>query len=488
MRRSWAGIVVVVGVGIAVVLGGAGCGGSAKHEPEAADKETAKEGAGHGEAEAVVTVRVEPARVGTVTETAEGLGRCEALPDQIATLTPAVEGHVEALLVKQGDSVSKGQPIVELDKSVADADLAEKSATRDGLRASLVLLKSLPRLEEQRPQELAVDQAKIAVDRAQAVMDKLKPLQARNEISGQQLFDATKAYDAAVLMQKSAEAQRRVQMMGPRPEAVAEAEARIKTADGLVAFSQAHLNFHTIHSPIDGVLDSLTCHPGQTIAVGAPIGDVVDARRVHAAVWLPPRVAQAVHKGQKAKVYPTDDRPKPEPHDATKAEDHPAKPGGDEPKAEAHEPKAEEAGMEGTVDFVGRVTDPQTGNLSVLILVDNESGRLALGQTLEVSVATVAREGVLQVPAAAIWDSGEGSVLGVVREGKAVMLHPEVGPPHDGWVPVAGTDLKPGEAVIVEGAYNLPEGTPVKVEGAKEVAHAEATKDAAPAAPAEAGR
>ena len=34
---------------------------------------------------------------------------------------------------------------------------------------------------------------------------------------------------------------------------------------------------------------------------------------------------------------------------------------------------------------------------------------------------------------------------------------------------VAGTDLKEGEPVIVEGGYNLPEGTPVKLAGAKAV-------------------
>ena len=72
--------------------------------------------------------------------------------------------------------MKKGQPIVELDKAVAQADLAEKTATRDGLKASLALLKSLPRPEERRANELAVEQAKVAVEQAQAVADRLRPL------------------------------------------------------------------------------------------------------------------------------------------------------------------------------------------------------------------------------------------------------------------------------------------------------------------------
>ena len=78
-----------------IVLAFAGCAshGGASPEDEKHDAEH----------EAHVVVKTEPARLGTLTETVEGLGRCEALPDHIATLTPAVEGHVHELLVAQGD-------------------------------------------------------------------------------------------------------------------------------------------------------------------------------------------------------------------------------------------------------------------------------------------------------------------------------------------------------------------------------------------------
>ena len=275
------------------------CAGCASHGGAAQADEKKEE-----EHEAHVVVKTEPARLGTLTETVDGLGRCEALPDHIATLTPAVEGHVHELLVAQGDAVKKGQPIVELDTAVARADLEEKTATRDGLKASLALLKSLPRPEERRSTELTIEQAKLAVTLAREAADRLRPLRDRREVSEQQLFVAEKAVEQAQLQQQAAEAQLRVMMIGPRPEAVAEAEGKIKTADALVDFSRAHLDYHTIRAPIDGVLDSLHCHPGQTIAVGTPIGEVVDSRQVFASIWLPPRSAESVRIGMAATHQP----------------------------------------------------------------------------------------------------------------------------------------------------------------------------------------
>ena len=428
----------------AVLLAAAvGCGGQTATKGDAEHE---------AEGEAEVVVKAEPARRGSVSESIAGLGRVEALPDHLATLTPAVEGHVHALSAKEGDAVRKGQPIVEFDRAAALADFAEKSSIRDALKASLALLKSLPRAEEQRPLKLAVEQARVGLDRAQRLADEVKKLETSKLASSQQVFDAEKALDTARLQLETAESQFKIQMIGPRPEAVAEAQAKIKTADAAVEFSKAHLDFHTIRAPINGVLDSLTCHPGQTIAIGATIGEVVDSRQVHALVWLPPRSARGVKAGLGAQVRPADEHA-------------------------ASESTAKDDALAGKVDFVGRVTDPQTGNLPVRILVDNEAGRLALGQIVQVSIGRETRTDVLQVPAAAILDLGEGMTLMVVREGKAVVLHPKLGVASDGWVEVSDTDLKPGELVIVEGGYGLPEKTPVKVEEPGKAAAADDEKD-----------
>ena len=121
-------------------------------------------------------------------------------------------------------------------------------------------------------------------------------------------------------------------------------------------------------------------------------------------------------------------------------------------------------GPAGKVVSIGRIVDPQTGNLPVRVLVDNADGRLAVGQTLAVAIEVHERAGALTVPSIALVDLGEGPLVVVVRDGRVVQLHPTSVSTHGKWTVVSGTDLRAGEPVVVEGGFNLPEGTPVMLE------------------------
>ncbi len=421
-----------------------GCGSVHLAATERGDE--AKDGDEHeAKVEGKVTVRAEAAKLGPMIEVVQGLGKCEAIPDRLATLTPAVEGHVEKLLAKPGDRVKAGQAIVHLAEAIARADLAEKTATRDGLKASLKLLESKPRAEERRVNELAIEQAKLGVEKAQRIVDRLTPLLRGHEVSDQQMFEAKQAVEQANIAVKTAESQLKVLMIGPRPEAVAEAQGKIQTADAAVLFSQTHLEYHTIRAPIDGVLDSLTCHPGQTIAIGAKIGEVVDASLVYAAVWLPGRAVERVKPGQKAKIKSAG-----------------------APSWSDRSAETEDLELDGVVEAIGKVADPQTGNIPVHVLVENPKEVLTLGEMVAVEIIVNETPDQILIPFAAVLDQGEGAVVHVIREGKSKPLHPKPGASHDGWIQVSATDLKPGEFVITDGGYNLPEGTTITIATGKE--------------------
>jgi multidrug efflux pump subunit AcrA (membrane-fusion protein) len=179
------------------------------------------------------------------------------------------------------------------------------------------------------------------------------------------------------------------------------------------------------------------------------VGEVVNDRRLFATTWISARMANQVHVDQSARI---------------------------ETALVQSRSEAQEKGnaLGGRVAFVGRVADAQTGNLPVRVLVENPTGLLAIGQTVHVTIVIGQRAHALAVPLAAIHGDGDSAELRVVRDGKAVVLHPTLGIVQSGWVEVTGihnsekkeSELKEGEPVVVEGSYNLPEDTKVKVESA----------------------
>src|SRR5271157_368041 len=143
-----------------VLASAGGCGGRTHAAADAQDKKPSEP----------IAVRVQPAELRTMAQVIVGLGSCEPVLHKTATLAPAVEGRVLEILVKPGQALKAGQPIVRLDARVADANFREKKITREGLEASLRLLKALPRPAEQKLLQLAIDDAKVSVQKAESVV------------------------------------------------------------------------------------------------------------------------------------------------------------------------------------------------------------------------------------------------------------------------------------------------------------------------------
>ncbi len=128
------------------------------------------------------------------------------------------------------------------------------------------------------------------------------------------------------------------------------------------------------------------------------------------------------------------------------------------------------------------------------ILLDNAGGRIAVGQTAGVSIIVRQHARALVVPSAAMIDLGEGPVVVVVREGKAALLQPTATSTHGVWTIVSGTDLQSGEQVVIEGGFNLPDGTPVVAEtdcanaGCQDAAMSQTPAPSADAAAGRSGR
>ena len=453
----------------------------------------------HDPAEAVVTVRTAPAATETIEVAIAGIGRTEALPDRLVTLTPALAGHVHEIQANLGDLVHQGDVIVQLDATVAEADLAAARANRDTLRAALDLLEAPPRAEDRKGLEIAVEQAKAAVGRAQAAVDRLRPLR-----RGRKSPRPSCTTPSSCSFRRSCSSNRPKRSWNccwsGRAEAVAEAVARLAGAEQAVGLAHAHRDLLSLRSPIDGVLDSLSCHPGQALAAGTIIGEVVDARRLNVVAWLPPASAARVKPGQTVRVelpdVPVSQAAEPADNDPEQTASAAAEPSAEAPSdastgpadthvasespsrqtPEPHEATGPSRQATGKVVSVGRIVDSLTGNLPVRMLLENADQRLAIGQTVSVSIVVAEHTQALVVPSAALIDLGDGPVVVVVREGKAIQLHPAAVSLHGAWTIISGTDLQSGEPVIIDGGFNLPDETPVLIETAEQASPAESRR------------
>jgi HlyD family secretion protein len=401
----------------------------AKSEPAATE---------HAEAPSnAVDVTVAPVEKRKIHKATTTFGRCEALPEYQALVTPVIEGRVAELLAKEGDELKAGQPIIQLDTTLAQADLKEKEAARDSLVASLQALNSVPRTEEQRTSQLAVDQADLALKRAQVLLDRLRPLRERNEVPEAQIIDAEQARTQAELQKKTAQAQLNQLMLSPRPELLAEAKSKVTVAEEAVKTARSRLDLHTIRAPVAGVLDSLSCRKGQTVATGTTVGEIINTREVLAVAWLPPAWQQDIKVGQAAQIHV-------------------------ESTGAAASNKMGRA-IEGKIVYIAHSTDSQTGNIPVHVRVSNPDAHLVIGQSISIEFEGQESKENLCVPLAAIHDEGDTSAVTVVRDGKAAVLKPTIGASDSSWVAISGTDLAEGESVVVAGAYNLPDGTAVRI-------------------------
>ena len=364
-----------------------------------------------------VRVRVQPAAERTLAERVTGLGHCEAVPEHFASLTAAAEGRVVGLLKRPGEVVKAGEAIVQLDAAIAEKGLVEKQRALES-------------------QKLAIDQAELALKKAQLTANHLKQLRQRAEISESAMYDAETAEQQADLQVQAAKAQ-------------------YKMAEAAIATANAQLAQLTIRTPIAGILNELTCQLGQTLAVGTSVGEVVDAAQLQAVIWLTVADAKRLKPKQIAAVRPCDSS-----------------------LDQGHDDGAPAAVLD-----VGRIADPQTGNLPVRIRVDNAAGRLTVGQAVVASIV-LREEKSLAVPKEAVRFSEDEDAaqagkadLVVIRDGKTVTLHPKLGLADSGWVAVGEIELKPGELVVTEGGYHLPDKTAVEIE--KDEAAGEKEKPAA---------
>ena len=221
----------------------------------------AEEHAEEGEEEHAAPVKWEPAKTADLEEWTPLLGIAQPLPNRVARISAPVEGHVISVLtsesgksIVEGQRVERGQIIVRLDDRVLRAN-REKLVVAD------------PELQEQ------IKQAEHAVELARIEVARLKNLE-RSRGTSVPLVTRLEM-DKARLALKNAESQYK----GVKAkENIASAE--LKALD-------EQLSLYTLRAPLAGQLSLVHAVPGQTLAAGTTVAEVVNLDEIDVLCFVP---------------------------------------------------------------------------------------------------------------------------------------------------------------------------------------------------------
>jgi len=193
-----------------------------------------------------------------------------------------VEGKVVAMTRREGDRVSRGEVIAEVDAANYQhaADLAE--ARRDAAKAQLdeLLAGTRPEDIDQARANLAAAQASLADARVSFLRQ--QDLAARNVSSQQQFDDARMAMDSAVARLAQTQAALTEAINGPRVQDIEAGRANLRAADATLELARTQLLHTKLVAPCDGIVMTRVIEPGTVVLPAAPVYSVA----IQGEVWV----------------------------------------------------------------------------------------------------------------------------------------------------------------------------------------------------------
>ncbi|PHM71512.1 secretion protein HlyD [Xenorhabdus sp. KJ12.1] len=179
-----------------------------------------------------------------------------------------VNGKLETLQVDEGDTITAGQLLSQLDNSPFINALNQAKANRDAAKANLIKAEAGYRLEEIAQVRAEVAQKESAFRFADSFLKRQQELWQRKMISANDLENAKTGQHQALAAYQAAKDKLRQFEAGNRKEDIASAKAQFAQTEAAVA--QAELNLQDTHllSPSDGIILTRAIEPGTILAAG----------------------------------------------------------------------------------------------------------------------------------------------------------------------------------------------------------------------------
>jgi HlyD family secretion protein len=342
--------------------------------------------------------QLKPQAVEAVTLRSQPLVRTLQFTGRVKTparveLGSTVTGRVQRVLVKEGDVVESGAPLVQL----------EQSEWRAGWeQAQAALVQAQARLDSQQALALPTAQASLAQAQANALaaqrdLERTQALVAEQFYSPSKLDESQRALDVARAQLKSAQAQVQANREGGER---GNARAQVASARSAVEVARAKLDQSVLCAPGNGRVLVRSVEPGQIVQAGKALLTVSLQGPLELVAQVDERYLAQLQAGQRAKVL---------------ADAYPSQP------------------FDARIDRLAPSVDAQSGSLEVtFVLPGQPPAFLREDMTLSIEVVTGERTASRVLPlralrqASALGQPDLGQVM-VIEGGKAVPREVKLG-------------------------------------------------------------
>lgn len=202
-------------------------------------------------------------------------GQMEARETDIA---PKVPGRIAQVLVKEGDVVQPGTPLIRMDSPEVNAKLAQASAAQEAAKAIAAKAEHGARPQEIEMARLQWQRAEAAAELAATSFKRVDGLARDGLIAAQKRDEAEANNKASRDAAAAAKAQYDMARIGARPEDKDAANAQARQVAGVVAEIEAAKAETELKSPVSGEVAKVLAKAGELSPQGVAVVSVVDLK------------------------------------------------------------------------------------------------------------------------------------------------------------------------------------------------------------------
>ncbi|HWV66355.1 HlyD family secretion protein [Chitinophaga sp.] len=180
-------------------------------------------------------------------------------------------GRLDSLLVKQGDTIRKGQLLGVLRSTEINAIRNQAQAAIDAAKGQLTLLQKGARPEAIKAADNLYNITRQQYELMQKTYQRMQNLFNDDVISGQEKDLVYFKLQAAKKEMETAKLNMDMLQQGSRPELITTAAAIVRQAEQGYELTKALSDNTYIHAPADGIISSMVIEEGEIVAIGYPL-------------------------------------------------------------------------------------------------------------------------------------------------------------------------------------------------------------------------